>query len=239
MPKIPGRGYWRQALLVAAAITALTGPPVFRANATGGAVVQNDLAATLSAAQRTATDAGKAYQGDGVDAQLQHVLMHLKALVGRVNGLAANLKQALAAKPRDMKRSVNKAASMLSAASDATAPDAEWSGTVKELLHTAQTHLKTVTNAPEGTFTPNDKKRILAAWRSTVTKCEQVLSALTNVHMEMHESIQQLEMHQNAMAELLLADQYNVALNSILEWVAELKATAGQLNNIVNGGANS
>jgi hypothetical protein len=165
--------------------------------------------------------------------QIDGVTTALALLLGQSDGVVAKLKAAVAAKPADTQRAIDDAARVLSSVADAASVNGELNKILTCARNAAVAHRKAVTDMPAGMLTEQGRTRILAAWDLVLKEADKTTASMADMHDQFLSVLKELRMHQTEIAELLLANQYQAALDTVTTWVNSLQGTVKQLHAII------
>jgi hypothetical protein len=196
------------------------------------ASAQQDKA--VMASDHTVSSATATVTGDrSVKTEIDGVMSSLSKLVQEGDALVAHLKQAVGTKTQDTQKAVDNAAQVLSSIADRASPDSDLRKILLDARNAALTHRKVVADMPSGMISEEGRTRALAAWDDVLKTADRATAGMADIHDQFLVVLRELRMRQTEVSELLLAEQYQAALDSVVKWVADLQITVKQLHGVL------
>lgn len=170
-----------------------------------------------------------------VGAELNKIFERLGNTLKEADAIAARLRSAVQKTPEEAKAQVDDASKLLSGLADRLKPTGDVAGQVEALRNAANVNRKRVADMPSTMLDEMDRQRILDKWDSISRNAAGVTSAMADMRTKLLSSVENLRMHQVAIGELVLAGEYEGAINSLKKWLADLDQTMKDLHSAVEG----
>lgn len=188
------------------------------------------------AQQRPPTAVAKPLPPDTqIGAELSKIFERLGNVLKEADAIATRLRSAAQKTPGDAKAQVDDATKMLSSLADQLKPTGDMAGQVETLRNAATANRKRVADMPATMLDELDRQRILEKWDSISRDAAGVTSAMADMRSKVLSSVENLRLRQVAITELVLAGEFEGAINSLKKWLADLDQTMKDLHAAVEG----
>ena len=188
----------------------------------------SDLAPSSTPSQPARTDA------DGASTQIKDVFNQMKGNVEYLDKLLAYLKALAEKKPSDIAAEVKSAAANMSILADRMTANGDVGKQLVGIRTAAALHEKRVQEMPQGAIAEEDRTRIVTAWQHIIQEADKATASMGDVHNRIMDVLTELRMKQAAVGELLLAGQYEAAMETFEKWLADLQTTVNSLHEIIS-----
>jgi hypothetical protein len=169
-----------------------------------------------------------------IQAQLKDVFGHLAEKVKAADALAARLRDTAAKNPSDTLQQVTEAETILGQFVDQLAPNGSLAAQLASLRAAAAVHRKRVQDMPKDTIEETLRSEILSDWDRIMQAADAGQAAMNDLRTKTIDTLQRLRMRQVAIAELLLAGEFESAIKALNNWISDLQGTMGGLNQIID-----
>jgi hypothetical protein len=170
-----------------------------------------------------------------IGAELNKIFERLGNELKEADAIATRLRSAAQKTPEDAKAQVDDATKLLSGLADRLKPTGDVAGQVEALRNAATANRKRVADMPATMLDEMDRQRILDKWDSISRNAAGVTSAMADMRSKVVSSVENLRLRQVAIAELVLAGEFEGAINSLKKWLADLDQTMKDLHAAVEG----
>lgn len=188
------------------------------------------------AEQSSATAIAKPLPPDTkIGAELNKIFERLGDTLKEADAIATRLRSAAQKTPEDAKAQVDDAAKLLSSLADRLKPTGDVASQVESLRNAANVNRKRVADMPSTMLDEMDRQRILDKWDAISRNAAGVTSAMADMRTKLLSSMENLRMHQVAITELVLAGEFEGAINSLKKWLSDLDQTMTDLHAAVEG----
>jgi hypothetical protein len=171
----------------------------------------------------------------GLQSELQGVTERMKALLGEGKRVAARLENQINDHPQEADKLIRDTATTLSGMADQTTSTGDVIKEVAAIRAKALAYRQTVMSMPAGVMSETDRQRVLEAWNRVIDTASKAQAAVADIHVTLLAELQELRRREVAVGQLMLAGEYQAALDDVITWTTELKATIEKLNNLLTG----
>ena len=175
----------------------------------------------------------------GLQSELHAVTERMKALLGEGKRVAARLQREINDRPQEADKLIRDTAITLSGMADQTTSDGDVIKEVAAIRAKALAYRQTVMSMSSGVMSETDRQRVLEAWNRVIDTASKAQAAVADIHITLLAELRDLRKREVAVGQLMLAGEYQAALNDVLTWTKALRATINQLNNLLMGGPTS
>jgi len=175
----------------------------------------------------------------GLQSELHAVTERMKALLGEGKRVAARLQREINDRPQEADKLIRDTAITLSGMADQTTSDGDVIKEVAAIRAKALAYRQTVMSMSSGVMSETDRQRVLEAWNRVIDTASKAQAAVADIHITLLAELQDLRKREVAVGQLMLAGEYQAALDDVLTWTKALRVTIEQLNNLLAGGPTS
>lgn len=165
--------------------------------------------------------------------ELGKIFERLTNDVKQADALVARLREIAQKTPEAARAEVNNAATLLGNLADRLKPTGDIAGQLQALRNAATVHRKRVADLAPNLLDEADRQAILDAWDATLRDTDNAAAAMADMRSKLMSALENLRMRQTAMAELVLAGQYQAAVEAMKKWLVDLEATVGGLHKVL------
>lgn len=166
--------------------------------------------------------------------QLKHVFTELKGSLSATQRLVARLKEANSPGAKvNASKEIQEAEGVLGALEDRLTPNGDVVTQLNAIKHAAQLHYNAVKVMTDKQIDPSDRRNLMNIWQGIVTRAGEGVSEAGGVEQKVGFVLGELQRKQTAVAQYILADEYEAAVKSFDQWVNQLSATVQSLHKIL------
>jgi hypothetical protein len=168
-----------------------------------------------------------------VKSELDQVLGRLVEQAKTADGIAARLREAISAKPQDMRTPVDEAAANLSKLADSLTANGELGSKMVALHGAALLHFKRVQEMKDA-ISEQDRMALVETWQNIIQTADNAQAAMGEMRGKLADVLQKLRMRQVAISEFMLAGRYEAAIAAVSNWLNDLQATVNSLHQAID-----
>ncbi|MGO8866404.1 MAG: hypothetical protein ACLQME_07885 [Alphaproteobacteria bacterium] len=169
-----------------------------------------------------------------VKAELEKIFNGLASQLQEADTLVKLLRNTAAKNPADTETQIDSAAQTLGTLADRLQPEADLAQQLAALRNAAAVHRKRVQEMPNGTIGEADRTTILAAWDRILQDADKAQASMKDMHDSLTNVLQELRIRKTAVSELMLAGQYQAAVDTLKNWLGDLEMTVKNLHKSID-----
>ena len=169
-----------------------------------------------------------------VKAELEKIFNGLASQLQEADTLVKLLRSTAAKNPADTETQIDSAAQTLGTLADRLQPEADLAQQLAALRNAAAVHRKRVQEMANGTIGEADRTTILAAWDRILQDADKAQASMKDMHDSLMNVLQELRIRKTAVSELVLAGQYQAAVDTLKNWLGDLETTVKNLHKSID-----